>query len=171
MRALHKLSSAKATNAAPGKYSDGGGLWFHKRPDVGAQWFLRLTEYGNRREMSPGPYPTVSLKDARVEADKWRAVVRQNKDPIKGRERQRGEAANAQFTPETVAEQAFEARKGDGVAVRWFTPLRLHVLPKLGRVPIDEINQKDVGNILAPIWHTKADTVRKAMYRASIIVR
>lgn len=33
MRALHKLTAAKIKNAPSGKYSDGGGLWFHKRPD------------------------------------------------------------------------------------------------------------------------------------------
>lgn len=141
----------------------------------GAQWFLRVTVYGNRREMGLGPYPSVSLKDARAEADKWPAVVRQNKDPIKERERQRREAAKAQFTLETVAEQAFEARKaelkGDGVAGRWFTPLKLHVLPKLDRIPIEEIDQKDVKNTLAPIWHTKADTARKAMNRLSNVMR
>lgn len=181
MRALHKLTAAKVKNAAPGKYADGGGLWLHKRPDGGAQWFLRVTVYGNRREMGLGPVKTsanpygVTLQDAREEADKWRAVVRQNKDPIKERERQRCEAAKEQFTLETVAEQAFEARKaelkGDGLAGRWFTPLKLHVLPKLGRIPIEEIDQKDIKNTLAPIWHSKADTARKAMNRLSIVLR
>jgi len=181
MRALHRLTAAKVKNAAPGKYADGGGLWLHKRADGGAQWFLRVTVYGNRREMGLGPVKTsanpygVSLQDARQEADKWRAVVRQNKDPIKERERQRREAAKEQFTLETVAEQAFEARKaelkGDGLAGRWFTPLKLHVLPKLGRIPIEEIDQKDVRNTLAPIWHTKAETAQKAMNRLSIVLR
>ena len=54
MRALNKLSAAKVKNAEPGKYSDGGGLWLHKRPDGGAQWFLRVPVYGTRREMGLG---------------------------------------------------------------------------------------------------------------------
>ncbi len=63
MRALNKLTAAKVKNAAPGKYSDGGGLWLHKRPDGGAQWFLRVNIHGRRREMGLGGLLHVSLKE------------------------------------------------------------------------------------------------------------
>ena len=51
MPVLNKLNSLSIKSFGPGKYSDGGGLWLHKRLDGGAQWFLRVTVYGNRREM------------------------------------------------------------------------------------------------------------------------
>jgi integrase len=172
---LHKLTTAKVRNAAPGKYSDGGGLWLHKRLDGGAQWFLRVTVYGNRREMGLGSLVGVSLKEAREQAEKWRSLVRQDKDPIKERERLRKEAARERHTLESVAEQAFEARKaelkGDGKAGRWLTPLQLHVLPRLGRTPVEEIDQNDIKTTLAPIWHDKADTAQKAMNRLGIVLR
>ncbi len=175
MRALHKLNSAKVKNAAPGKYSDGGGLWLHKRNDGGAQWFLRVTVFGNRREMGLGSIRDVSLKEARELADKWRSVAKQDKDPIKERERERREAAKERHTLATVAYQAFDARKaelkGDGKAGRWFTPLELHVLPRLGKTPIEDIDQNDVKITLAPIWHEKADTARKAMNRLNIVFK
>ncbi|MEM0946927.1 MAG: integrase arm-type DNA-binding domain-containing protein, partial [Pseudomonadota bacterium] len=180
-RELNRLSHAAFKNAGPGKHADGGGLWLHVREDGGAQWFLRVTVYGRRREMGLGSAKRkentvgVTLKEARAEADKWRAVVRQGKDPIKERERQRKEAARERFTLATVAEDAFEARKaelkGDGKAGRWFSPLQMHVLPKLGRTPIEEIDQNDIRNVLLPIWHNKADTARKAMNRLSIVMR
>ena len=50
MGALHKLTATKVRNAKPGKYSDGAGLWLHKRKDGGAQWVLRVTVHGRRRE-------------------------------------------------------------------------------------------------------------------------
>ena len=174
-RALNKLSAAQVKSLGPGKYSDGGGLWLHKREDGGAQWFLRLTVHGRRREMGLGALRDVSLKEARETAVEWRAVARQGKDPIKERERRRREAAKADHTLAAVAEEAFEARKaqlkGDGKAGRWFSPLELHVLPKLGRVPVEELDQQDIRNTLAPIWHTKADTARKAMNRLGIVMR
>ncbi len=175
MRQLQKLTAAKVKNAAPGKYSDGGGLWLHKRPDGGGQWFLRVTIHGRRREMGLGSALDVSLKEAREQAEKWRKVVRQDKDPIKERERLRREAARERHTLAVVAEKTFEARKaelkGDGKAGRWFTPLELHVLPRIGRVPVEEIDQNDIRQVLAPIWHTKADTARKAMNRLGIVLR
>ena len=72
-----------------------------------------------------------------------------------------------------VALAAFEARKAelkaDGKAGRWFSPLELHVLPKLGRLPIEQIDQKDIANTLGKIWHAKAETARKAMNRLGIV--
>lgn len=175
MVALNKLTSIKVKSAPPGKYSDGGGLWLHKRLDGGAQWFLRVTVYGRRHEMGLGSASHVSLKEARNAAERWRAVAREGKNPIKERERLAREAERANNTLQQVALEAFEARKAelknDGKAGRWFSPLELHVLPKLGRTPIEEIDQRDIRNTLQPIWHTKADTARKAMNRLNIVLR
>ena len=77
--ALHRLTAAKAKSADTGKYADGGGLWLYKRRDGGAQWVLRYTLYRRRHEMGLGRFPDVSLKEAREEAEKWRAVVRQGR--------------------------------------------------------------------------------------------
>ena len=75
-RALNKLSATKVRAAPPGKYSDGGGLWLNKRPDGGAQWFLRVTVHGRRREMGLGSLQDVSLKEVRETAERWRAIAR-----------------------------------------------------------------------------------------------
>lgn len=175
MRGLNKLTSVKTKSAGPGKYSDGGGLWLHKRKDGGGQWFLRVTVHGRRREMGLGSLSAVSLKEAREAAEQWRVVARAGKDPIKERRRLGREAARQDSSLRTVALDAFEARKaelkGDGKAGRWFSPLELHVIPKLGKVPVEEIDQQDIKNTLAPIWHEKADTARKAMNRLSIVFR
>ncbi|MEM9392802.1 MAG: integrase arm-type DNA-binding domain-containing protein [Pseudomonadota bacterium] len=175
MRPLHKLPGNVIQKAKPGKHSDGGGLWLHRRTDGGGQWFLRISVHGRRREMGLGSTRDVTLKEARAEAERWRAVVRQGLDPIKEREKLKRAAARDQATLESVAEQAYEARKsqlrGESNAVRWFSPLRLHVLPKIGRVPIEDIDQQDIRNTLAPIWHTKASTAGKAMDRLSIVMK
>ena len=174
-RSINKLTAIEVKNAAPGKYSDGGGLWLYKRPDGGGQWVLRVTVHGRRREMGLGSTEDVSLEEARLAADKWRAVTRSNLDPIKERERQRREAARNLHLLKEIAEDAFESRKaelkGDGKAGRWFTPLELHVLPKLGKVPVAEIDQTDIRDTLSPIWHSKAETARKALNRLAICMR
>ncbi len=169
---VNKLNNATVKAAGRGKHSDGGGLWIYKNADGGAKWVLRYTLHGRRHEMGLGAYPSVSLKEARESAEKWRAVVRNGKDAIKERERQRRVAERNMHILGDIALDAFESRKaelkGDGKAGRWFTPLELHVLPKLGCMPIGEIDQTDIRNTLAPIWHTKADTARKAMNRLNI---
>ncbi|MGK7652425.1 tyrosine-type recombinase/integrase [Roseovarius sp. B08] len=175
MPAQHKLTASQVKHAKPGKHSDGAGLWLHKREDGGAQWVLRVTVHGRRREMGLGRLSDVSLKEARDTAERWRAVVREGKDPIKERERLRREAMREDHTLATVAAEAFEARKaqlkGDGIAGRWFSPLELHVLPKLGKVPVEDIDQRDIKNTLEPIWHSKADTAQKALNRLNIVLQ
>jgi integrase len=180
---LHKLTSTQVKSLPVGKYSDGGGLWLHKRPDGGAQWVLRVAIHGRRREMGLGgvrysdysPELGLTLKEVRQEAGKWRSVLREGKDPIKERQRLKREVARADHALATVAAEAFEARKaelkGDGKDGRWFSPLEIHVLPKLGKIPVEDIDQQDIRNTLAPIWHTKADTARKAMNRLNIVLK
>ena len=74
-----------------------------------------------------------------------------------------------------VARDCFEPRKaelkGDGKAGRWFSPLELHVLPRLGKISISEIDQRDIRDTLLPIWHTKAATAKKAIERLSVCLQ
>lgn len=175
MTARHLLSALSVKNAPAGKYCDGAGLWLVKRDAVHGKWVLRTTVYGRRREMGLGSLSQVSLKQARELADRWRSVAASGKDPIKERTASARAQARADTTLSLIAKEAFEARKaelkGDGIAGRWFSPLELHVLPKLGKTPIEEIDQRDIKDVLAPIWHTKADTARKALNRIGIVFR
>lgn len=125
--------------------------------------------------MGLGSISEVSLREAREMATNWRKVVRQGKDPIKERERLKREASKADTELSVIAQSAFEARKAelkdDGKAGRWFSPIELHVLPKLGKIPVEEIDQQDIKTALSPIWHTKGETAKKAMDRLGIIIR
>lgn len=174
-RQTNRLSASGVKSAPAGKHADGAGLWLVKRDDGGAQWVLRVTVHGRRREMGLGAYPEVSLKEARESAEAARGLVRRGLDPIKERERERREAARDIHLLKDIALDAFESRKaelkGDGTAGRWFSPLELHILPKLGKVPVADIDQKDIRDTLSPIWHTKAETARKAMNRLGIVMR
>lgn len=175
MAALHRLSVKTVETKPPGKHADGGGLWLHRRADGGGQWFLRVVVHGRRREMGLGGVDDLTLAEVREEAAKWRKLAKAGSDPIKVREKERRDAARNLHILDDVALDAYESRKAelkdDGKAGRWFTPLSLHVLPKLGKLPVADIDQLDIRNTLAPIWHTKADTARKAMNRLSIVMK
>lgn len=175
MRAINRLNARAVASLGVGKHADGAGLWLHKRPDGGGQWVLRVNIHGRRREMGLGSTGSVSLKEARDAADRARTMVRSNVDPIKDRARQKRESARNFHFLRDIAADAFESRKaelkGDGLAGRWFSPLELHVLPKLGGLPVAEIDQNDIRDALAPIWHTKAETARKAIKRLNICLK
>jgi integrase len=173
--AKNRLSAGFIKTAAVGKHCDGGGLWLIKREDGGAQWMQRVTVHGRRREMGLGGFPTLGLADARKLSERWRNIAASGRDPIKEREAEERAARREDISLSIITQDAFEARKAelkdDGKAGRWLTPLTLHVLPKLGKVPVTDLDQRDIRDTLAPIWHTKADTARKAMNRLAIVLR
>ena len=173
-RAINKLTATFVKAAPPGKYSDGGGLWLIKRADGGGQWMQRVTVHGRRREMGLGGIYDVSLKDARALSDQARKLAVTGSDPIKDRLKQRLEAAKELHTLNSVAAQCFEARKAqlkdNGRAARWMGPLASHVLPKLGEVPVAELDQNDIRQTMTPIWHEKAAVAIKAIDRLGIVI-
>ena len=167
------LNTAFLKSASAGKHADGAGLWFIKRPDGGAQWVLRVSLGGKRREMGLGGFPDVSLKEARELAVDYRKLAKQGIDPIKTRLDQRREALRPKSNLAAIAEAAFEAKKAElknnGINARWFSPLQLHILPKLGNLSVEEITQQDIAQTLRPIWETKAETSKKAINRLNIV--
>ena len=175
MRATNRLSAGFLKSAPVGKHCDGAGLWLVKRDTGGAQWVLRVTIHGRRREMGLGGFPSLGLADARKLAERWRNVAASGRDPVKEREAEERAARREDITLAILTADAFEARKaelkGDGTAGRWLSPLTIHVLPKLGKVPVTDLDQRDIRDTLAPIWHVKADTARKAMNRLSIVLK
>jgi hypothetical protein len=145
MRALNKLNAPKVRTCAPGKYSDDGGLWLHKREDgVGQRAWDRLRGFA---EVGP-----------RI-CRKMLATVRGNKDPIKERKRERREAFRSLHLLNNVALDAFESRKtelkGDGLAGSWFSPLNCTACPNWAMF------QSHL--LIKTISHTKAETAPKAM--------
>lgn len=175
MRARNRLTAGFLKSPKPGKHCDGAGLWLVVREDGGAQWVLRVTVHGRRREMGLGGYPSLGLAEARKLAETWRNLAAVGKDPIKERSAEARAARREDISLAIITTDAFEARKaelkGDGVAGRWLSPLELHVLPKLGKVPVTDIDQRDIRDTLGPLWHVKYETARKALNRLSIVMK
>jgi len=180
-RQLYNLTGTQVRHAAPGKHSDGGGLYLYVLPS-GKQWVFRFTIAGKRHEMGLGGYPAVALVDARKRADSYRAVVGAGGNPIDARkeDERAAQAAHEATNPEakrarllsTIAPLAFESRKSqlrdDGNAGRWYSRLQTHVMPKLGQKPVEEITGAEIAKVLKPIWHSQPDVARKAITRLNV---
>ncbi len=67
-------------------------MYLYKHEDGGAQWIYRYTIHGRRREMSLGTLREVSLKQAHEHATRWCSILREGRDPIKEREKQKHDA-------------------------------------------------------------------------------
>jgi len=169
----HALTALQTKKLEAGKYGDGQGLWLHKRNRSWGRWFLRFVVDGRRREMGIGPWPDVAIAEAREHASNARRSARFGIDPIEERKKRRERTHRL-----TVAEAVlgcFEARqaelKGDGIAGRWMSPLNLHLLPKIGKTAIEDVDQHTIKNVLEPIWHAKASTAEKVLQRLSLSLK
>ena len=177
MAGINKLKATQIKNAKPGdKLEDGGGLRFIGAGS-GGKWEFRYQLNGRRRQMGLGSLRDVSLADARKARVKWAAVLQEGLDPITERQKARDDEAKRldQQDPtfEEMAHMVFEARKAslrnDRSRERWFSPIRVHVIPKIGKKRLSTIHQRDIHAAIAPIWHTKHETADKALYRSRMV--
>ncbi|MEM6416057.1 MAG: integrase arm-type DNA-binding domain-containing protein [Pseudomonadota bacterium] len=168
------LNPMKAKSLAAGKYADGQGLWLVKRSQQAGKWVLRLSVAGKRREMGLGPWPEVSIADARTKAMQARASLRDGTDPVTARQKEKKHITK-RLTLKEALEGCFRARqaelKGDGSAGRWMSPLSVHIIPKIGSLPVEKMDQHILKRTLEPIWHEKADTARKCLNRINLTLK
>lgn len=167
------LNPMKAKSLTAGKYADGQGLWLVKRNQHAGKWVLRLSVAGKRREMGLGPWPEVSIADARSKALEARASLRDGTDPVAARQKQ--QLASKRLNLKEAIDGCFKARraelKGDGSAGRWMSPLNVHIIPKIGTLPVEDLDQHVLKQTLGPIWHKKADTARKCLNRLNLTLK
>ncbi|MEL6666778.1 MAG: integrase arm-type DNA-binding domain-containing protein [Pseudomonadota bacterium] len=171
----NKLSVNRVKALGKGAHGDGGGLWLIKDHPQGGRWVYRFRLHGRNRSMGLGSVRKITLADARKRRNECETLLSEGIDPQAERERRKRAASHTLKTFAEVAESAFESKraeiKGEGNEKRWFGPLKLHVLPKIGERSMLEITQIDLREVLAPLWHTKADTARKALNRINIIYK
>lgn len=123
--------------------------------------------------MGLGRWPDVSIAEARERAPEARRQVRDGVDPIQTR--QDAQRREERLSVADSIERCFAARqaelKNDGQAGRWLSPLSVHIVPKIGMTPIEDVDQHVLKKVLEPIWHKKPDTAQKAMNRMNLTLK
>jgi len=175
LAAANKLTNAFLKTAPTGKHLDGAGLFFRKRASGTSDWFLRFRLNAARHEMGLGGYPEIGLKAAREARDHYVKLAKQGIDPRQARNRVISDNLRYNTTFEQIMLEAFEAKrptlKDGGKAGRWLSPVKKHVLPKLGNLEITSLTQRDVAHCLQSIWHVHPDVARKCINRINIAIK
>jgi integrase len=122
--------------------------------------------------MGLGAYPAVTLARARQLRDRWEAVRAEGRDPIEARNADLRAARAHRMTVAEAVAGAFEARRpelrDEGRAGRWLSPVNRHVLPKLGKRPLDDLTATEVADVLRPVWRKHPEASRKALGRLGV---
>lgn len=153
------LSDVKVRTAKPHeteyKIFDGGGLFLLVTPSGGKLWHFKYRFVNKERKLAFGPYPAISLADARQQRDEAKKQLAHGIDPGAFRKAQK-------MTGQTQTENSFEviAREWHSRQTPSWSPnhatkilrsLEQNVFPWLGALPINEIKAPELLTILRRI--------------------
>lgn len=159
------LNDTKVRKAAPGekdyKLGDALGLFLLVRPSGSKLWRMKYRVHGKEKKLSFGPYPEVTLAEAREKRDAARKLIRDGLDPALEKKRDAATAkVRAVHTLESVARDWHELQ-----APRWAPKHARITLRNLERDVFPEIGDMPVTAIDAPLL---LDTLRKIERRGAI---
>lgn len=177
---MHRLTIAKVKAARPGdKLSDGAGLRLDVDRHGNAAWIFRFTSpvLARERFMGLGPLGDISLADARDAAAEARTLLRQGKDPIEARREARAAvkvAAGRSISLKAFAESFIAAHEATWSSQvhrsQWRNTLRDYVYPKIGHLPVSDVDTAAVLSVLRPIWNEKPETASRLRGRLEVIL-
>jgi integrase len=178
MAVIGKLTGLQVQREkGPAVLHDGGGLYLRVTPTGAKSWVFRFQLDGKRRDMGLGPFPDISLADARGKAAALRQQRHGGTDPLEARRAERAQARLETAKGRTfrqVAEE-FIARNESGWRNakhrdQWRNTLATYVYPTLGEIPVAAIDAGLVLQVLDPIWNTKPETASRVRGRIEAIL-
>lgn len=130
------------------KLRDGNGLYLHVLPS-GRYWRYDYRYAGKRKTLSLGVYPTVSLKQARIDLFEAKGKLNRGIDPSYEKQLRKHIAGN---TFQAVAEDFIRIQDWDPSHQRTIE-LRVQkdLYPKIGDMPIEVIGPQDVLGVLRTV--------------------
>jgi integrase len=150
---------------------DGRNLWMVASRGGRKRFEFRYTINGRRRFMGLGPWPEVTLTEARDKAHEARRQLLQGMDPLV---RKTAENPRPVTTFREVAEDALsrfaKAWTGPKQEPQWRSSLTRYVYPILGSMDVAAITAENIRDVLEPIWHTKAPTAERVQNRIERIL-
>lgn len=162
----------------PGRYRDDHGLYLQVMSPTNRSWLLRYERNGRgERWMGLGPLHTIDLKEARKRARKARELLLDGIDPLDARKAQRTAqalAAARTITFERAAQAYFEAHergwKNAKHRAQFLSTLRTYAYPRIGKLPVAEIDVGLVLKVIEPIWQDKTETANRVRGRIESVL-
>ncbi|MFU1607554.1 tyrosine-type recombinase/integrase [Sulfitobacter pontiacus] len=170
-----KLTKKLVENLGAGRHGDGNGLYLVVDPSGARRWIVRVVVKGQknkkgaplRTDFGLGGADIVTINQARERALEYRRMAKQGLNP-------RFKAREELPTFEEVAQQVHIDRlptwKNAKHGQQWINTLRDYAFPKIGRMPIDSIDQPEVMMCLAPIWTEKHETAKRLAQRIKVVL-
>ncbi|HUN54724.1 MAG TPA: integrase arm-type DNA-binding domain-containing protein [Smithella sp.] len=152
---IKPMSEIKARNAKPRsnayKIFDGGGLYLLVTPSGGKLWHFKY-RFGNKeKKLTFGPYPEISLLDARRKRDDARRLLANDTDPGVIRKVQKQAKIEESETFEIIAKEwneRFKSKWQEEYSDKIMHRLEINVFPLIGSRPIKDIKAPELLSVL-----------------------
>ncbi|MFA9499107.1 tyrosine-type recombinase/integrase [Mannheimia sp. E30BD] len=149
-RASNKLTNTqverlKYSENGKNEYTDGGGLFLQLYPSGVKVWRFRYNhpQTKKRTKHTIGNYPAVSIAQARMKRDEINALLAQKIDPqIHFQQLEKEQELSNANTFQAVAERWKAKKQGEietKTIEKYWGSIELHLLPVIGKYPINEI--------------------------------
>lgn len=130
----------------------------------------------HRRDIGLGPYPEVSLAEARAKATELRLQIRNGIDPIRHKQEQREALLLQQHREKTfrecakiVIEKKTLELKNEKHIAQWSSTLETYIYPVIGDRVISSVTKTDIVAALEPIWIEIHETAKRIRGRIETI--
>lgn len=145
---------------------DGHGMYLEVHPSGGKFWRFRYRQpNGKETVIAFGPYPEVTLAQAREKRTEARRALLEGADPMQRREQARRASMQAsEYTFRRIAAEWHEMKvKGWSAAYgkNVLHRLEMDVFPAIGRLPIDEVTHRDLIDLFRKIEGRGAHEIAK----------
>ena len=148
----------------PGRHPDGDTLYLVVSRSGYRSWIQRLVIRGRRHDMGLGPFPAVSLAEARQRAHNNRVLARSGGDPMSDKQAAARVPSFETLARQHIAENSSSWRNLKHRA-QWLTTLEVYAFPSLGGLRVHEITRRHVIETLTPIWTSKPETAKRVRQR------
>jgi len=177
-RSFNRLSARKAVaETGQGLHADGGGLYLQISRFDTKSWVFRFTLDKKSREMGLGPFHTVTLAEARLEAETCRKMLREGVDPIEHRNKLKAtrRLEGVKFTTFKECAEAYIHSHGAAWqnvkhASQWRNTLKTYAYPFIGDLSIQAVDTGLVMKALEPIWKEKSETASRVRGRIEAVL-
>lgn len=180
VRKAKELSALEVRRlVGPKRHAVGGvaGLYLYLNDKDGSSWVLRVTVGSAREYVGLGPYPEVSLAQAREKAREAKDLFRQGVNPKVRRRELASELVIQQSRLKTFKEAATayieahgETWKNAKHRSQWSSTLETYAFPLIGSLLVKDVDQDSVLRVLEPIWKTKNETASRLRGRIQAVL-
>ena len=167
---MAKLTALKVQRAKPGRHGDGGGLYLVVSDTGARKWVLRIQKNGKRHDLGLGSANDVPLAEAREAAQDIRRAVRTGQSPLAMRQRAKQAIPTFREAAALVHEEHKPSWKNPKHAAQWLSTLEAYAFPRLGDLPVNQIDGPMVRDVLADIWLTIPETARRVRQRIGTVL-